>query len=127
MTDKERLEEIKELHEQANQAYHEKDFERMEHFLETLFTEEFTDWLIEQAERLHGTKHKLGYIDMYVDCNRTVGNDSMKIHKLEQQNKRHREILKVLRGKAGDCLLTGKEMSPHFVDEFAKHALEESE
>ncbi len=51
------------------------------------------DWLIEQAERLHGYNHKLGYIEMYADCNRHVGNDSMKIHDLEQQIMRYRKAI----------------------------------
>lgn len=54
-------------------------------------------------------------------------NIDVEMEKLYKQNKRYRALLKMLRGKAAECLLTGKEMSPHFIDEFVKYALEGEE
>lgn len=51
------LEEIKELHQQADRAYHNDDFEEMRKFIEVLFLEEYTDWLIDQAEKLEKVKN----------------------------------------------------------------------
>lgn len=51
------LKEIKEIHHQADKAYHSDDFERMREFIEVLFLEEYTDWLIEQAEKLEKVKN----------------------------------------------------------------------
>lgn len=59
---KNRLEEIKALHDEANQkassnAYD--DIDRVKDILQELFQEEHTDWLIEQAEKVEGLETRL--------------------------------------------------------------------
>ena|SRR5699024_404414 len=50
---------------------------------------EIFEWLIEQAERVHGKNHLMGLAGMYEDCNRMVAD-------LTSQNKRYCEALKEL-------------------------------
>lgn len=71
------LEEIKMLHQQANDLYAEGSEEEAYELVKQLFLEEFTDWLIEQAdkvERLEKEKaeayqagYKLGMFDESMD------------------------------------------------------------
>ncbi len=81
-------------------------------------------WFYEQAERLHGTNHKMGYIDMYADCNRMVSSNSMEIHKLEQQNKRYREAIKKAKN-AMSLVVGGEGSATKTVHNILREALEE--
>ena len=66
-----RLEEIKEIHEKANQAYESyesssacADENTIKDSLSTLFYEEHTDWLIEQTEKLQKIEYEIDHSDM---------------------------------------------------------------
>lgn len=66
-----RLEEIKEIHDKANQAYEDLDSSNacadediIKDNLSTLFYEEHTDWLIEQAEKLQKIEYEIEHSDM---------------------------------------------------------------
>ncbi len=55
------------------------------------------EWLIEQAERLHGTEHKYGYKDMHRICNSDYAD-------LKDKNKRLRERLKLIKQRSS-CIM----------------------
>lgn len=60
------LKEIKKIHEKANDLFNEDSFSNREEIMEVLyelFTEEHTDWLIEQAEILEKTNAELEIIN----------------------------------------------------------------
>ena len=117
---KERLEEILELHEKAVVAYEDCDFLEMRKHIETLFLEEFTDWLIQQAERVQELEE---LIEDYKTVNKEL-HDRRK--KLRKQNKRYREALERQFGEFWEACVkvVGEDMAYDIVAEMPEEGEE---
>lgn len=75
----------------------------------------YIDYLIKQAERVHGKNNLIGLAGMYEDCNRMVAD-------LTSQNKRYREALEYIQREMREAIYTPKnnKLNSDFEREFEK-------